>query len=472
MIRERAARRAAAALCAAAALVGAPADAADGLYAGALDCQALPGSAAVRMDIVAALRDGRATWASGSPGTDGYNESALALAADGTVTVTGHYLVGSERKPLALAGRIDDRRIVASGRRGPRDCRLSLARPGPSGAQPPYRLPYDPAAVRAAAAPAKPRPCPAPIAPLRDVIVEPFYRAGGHYSEVDPERMASYRRALEPLRAYESAVSTQADQAMRRVPGAAACVLALLDTWAEAEALLGTVTSQGGYERKWSSIAFALAFIENRDAATPAQALRIARWLRAIGDRVAQYYMRPPRPGLSDKANNHAYWAALATSVAGIAAGDRDLLDWGLTRFAAALGDVDADGFLERELMRGSKALHYHRFSIEPLLFLALVARANAVAVAPDGQAALDRLIARVRAGLDDPAPFQARTGQAQDFVGGQDGTRAIGRNDWSWAELALALRPDAALEARVAPQRPFAVRWLGGDLTLRYARR
>jgi poly(beta-D-mannuronate) lyase len=147
-----------------------------------------------------------------------------------------------------------------------------------------------------------------------------------------------------------------------------------------------------------------------------------------------------------------------------MAAQDSDLFDWGMMRFIAALNDIDADGYLALELARGSKALHYHRFSLEPLLLLALIARANDVMIPPDGQKALERLIQRVRSGLDDPRLFAERTGRTQD-VAGQT------RNDWAWAELAGALFNDADLAARTAPLRPFLQRWLGGDLTLRYAK-
>lgn len=446
------------------------AQAADGLYAGALSCGPSGPSAAFSQAVSLALRDGGGEWSGGKAGQDGYHVSTLSVTAEGTARIDGYYLVGTEKRSISLAGRAEGRSITATGRRGPRDCRLTLNRPPPSATQAPYRLPYDVAAIRAGHRnPLPARACPEPKDVPHDLLVEGFYQLGDPtYSHVDPQRLAAYEAVMKPIRSFESAISTVADQALRMPDARAApsiCVISLLDRWASTGALLGTVSPQGAYERKWSAITYALAFMESRTAAQPDQAGRIANWLKKIGDKVAMYFMQPPSGAVSDRANNHAYWAALSSVATGMAAQDADLFDWGITRFISALDDIDAEGYLALELARGSKALHYHRFSLEPLLLLALIARANEVAIPSSGQAALTRLTQRVRQGLDDPQPFAERTHRTQDEAGRN-------RGDWAWAELALALFNDADLAARTAPLRPLSQRWLGGDLTLRYTGR
>lgn len=445
------------------------AHASDGLYVGALSCGPSGTSAAFTQAVSLALRGGTGEWSGGKPGQNGYHTSTLSAAADGTVRVDGYYLVGEDRRQTSLTGRAKTRSITASGRRGPRDCRLVIDRPPPTGAQVPYRLPYDVAAIRAQSAVSPPASiCAEPETVPRDLLIEGFYRLGDPtYSQIDHDRLAIYNAALKPIRSFESAVSRTADRALRApgtVTAPSACVLSLLDRWASAGALLRSVSSQGAYERKWSAITYAFAFMESRSVAHPDQADRIANWLSLIGDRVAVHYMQPASGTISDRANNHAYWAALSAVSTGLAAQDADLFDWGMTRFLAALNDIDADGYLALELARGSKALHYHRFSLEPLLLLALIARANEIAIPRDGHVALQRLVERVRRGLDDPGPFAERSGRPQDDAGRS-------RADWAWAELALALYDDSGLDARIAPLRPLSARWLGGNLTLRYTR-
>ena len=441
----------------------------DGLYAGALSCGPAGSAPGFTQTVTLALRDGAGEWSSGKPDRDGYSISTLSVAPDGTARVSGHYLVGLEKRMTELTGHAESRSIKAAGRRGPRDCHLALDRPTPSGASAPYRLPYDVAALRARVRQVtRLRACPDAEAAPRDLLVEGFYRRDDQtYSHIDPDRLDAYNRTLKPIRAFESAISFMAGHALRTSKDNSEpsdCTVSLLDGWASIGALLGTMSSQGAYERKWSAITYALAFAETLPSARGVQAGRIAGWLRTIGDRVAIYYMQPPGGAMSDRANNHAYWAALSVVATGLASQDSDLFDWGMARFNAALDDIDADGFLALELARAGKALHYHRFSLEPLLLLAHIARANHVEIPPVGEAALRRLARRVRLGLDDPRAFAERSGRTQDEAGRS-------RSDWAWAELALALFNDPDLAARIAPLRPLSARWLGGDLTLRYAR-
>ncbi len=441
----------------------------NGLYAGALICGPSGASPAFTQSVTLALRDGAGEWSSGKPGQDGYHISTLSVAPDGTARVSGHYLVGLDKRLTELTGHAESRSIKAAGRRGPRDCHLALDRPPPSVASAPYRLPYNVDALRARVRQVtRVRACPDAEAAPHDLLVEGFYRRDDQtYSHIDPDRLDAYNRTLKPIRAFESAVSLMADHALRTSADNSEpsdCTVSLLDGWASIGALLGTMSSQGAYERKWSTITYALAFAETLPSARGLQASRISGWLRTIGDRVAIYYMQPPGGRMSDRANNHAYWAALSVVATGLASQDGDLFDWGMARFNAALDDIDADGFLALELARAGKALHYHRFSLEPLLLLAHIARANHVEIPPAGEAALRRLVHRVRLGLDDPRAFAERSARTQDEAGRS-------RGDWAWAELALALFDDPGLAARIAPLRPLSVRWLGGDLTLRYAR-
>lgn len=429
----------------------------DGLYVGALSCGPAGSAPAFTQIVTLALRDGIGVWTGGTPDQDGYHISTLSVATEGAARVTGHYQVGLDKRSTELTGNAEGRSIKAAGRRGPRDYSLALERPPPSGATAPYRLPYDVTALRARVTLApRVRACPDSVAAPRDLLVEGFYRRDDPtHSHIDPDRLVAYNQTLKPIRAFESAISLMADHALRTPTHNAApsdCIVSLLDSWASTRALLGTMSSQGAYERKWSAITYALAFAESLPATRDGQAAgRIAAWLRAIGDRVALYYMQPPGGAMSDRANNHAYWAALSAVATGLAAQDADLFDWGMARFTSALGDIDADGFLALELARAGKALPYHRFSLEPRLLLAHIARANHVAIPSTGEAALRRLAHRVRLGLDDPRAFAERSARTQDEAGRS-------RGDWAWAELALALFDDPGLAARIAPLPPLSV--------------
>ncbi|MBM3588280.1 MAG: hypothetical protein FJX33_10860 [Alphaproteobacteria bacterium] len=124
------------------------------------------------------------------------------------------------------------------------------------------------------------------------------------------------------------------------------------------------------------------------------------------------------------------------------------------------LVQVDADGFLPQELLRGAKAWHYHIFTMGPLALGAIFARANGIDIA---DARFHRVARRTLAGYADAAAFDRRTGVTQ--------TPFAERPNVGWLELYAG-----AFEAREAlaflqGRRPQRQPWLGGDLTLWYAR-
>jgi poly(beta-D-mannuronate) lyase len=452
-------------------LISAQALATDGTYSGRVICEAAGASPAFSYTLSFALRGGKIVYTRGTPGRDNYEEMAGTLAPDGRLRIEGAYIADT-RKPLSYAGRIDGVKLRAEGMRGPRRCALDLERPPESGARAPFRLPPEPQARRALVGQpaASPFVCPQSPAPPRDVVVEQFYRTDDPTgSIVDPAAYAARQRAVAPLSAMDSGVGRLADRYLGvspREPAVAVCLAAWLDSWASAGAMLGRVTTQGGFERKWTLAALALSYGALADAPEipAAQRARIEAWLAELAWAMIPYYAR--RPFIEQ--NNHVNWAALAALAAGAASGDRALFDWGIAAARGALAMVAQDGSLAAELARKSKALHYHKFSIEPLALADAIAAANGVDLASENGGALARLASFVLAGLDAPQTVAARAGAAQEFIGADK----IGPAMFAWAEIYNARHPDPALEARLAALRPqsgFAINWLGGNLTLRW---
>ena len=336
----------------------------------------------------------------------------------------------------------------------------------------PYLLPYDVDALlkRPAAAGGTLRACPALIPPPVALQHEPRYAAGdGSASVVDPKRAAAEIEATRPVRLFNRLIADNADLALLRPAEARThwlCVVTHLDHWATGGAFSGRNSMQGEFEKKWGAINYSLAFMEARPAATPQQAQPITNWLKRMGHDVMDQYDGLVVPiGINSKANNHAYWAALSTTTVGMATGDASLFDWGMKRYLSALDDIDVDGYLPLELKRGSRALDYHRFALEPLLLLSVIARANGVNISTSKLAALRRLVQTVQAGLSDDSQFVRRSGQQQT----SDGERKP--FEWAWGELAARMFPDMKIDQRIAGQRPYFHIWLGGDLTIRYSR-
>jgi hypothetical protein len=84
------------------------------------------------------------------------------------------------------------------------------------------------------------------------------------------------------------------------------------------------------------------------------------------------------RAGTSD--NNHSYWLACQAMVVGTLAENGELFDYAVRVFKGAIEhDIALDGHMPKETARGSFGIHYQNFAIEPLTFLAEMARRQGV---------------------------------------------------------------------------------------------
>lgn len=154
-----------------------------------------------------------------------------------------------------------------------------------------------------------------------------------------------------------------------------------------------------------------------------------------------------------------------------VAVQDPGLFDWAIAALRGILDhNVDADGSLPFELKRAGKAMHYHRFSLEPLVVAAEIAAANGIDLYAENNGALHRLAAYTAAAMRDPDLITRRLGVTQSVVGSD----AIKPAMWAWAEPYLARFPDRAeLATAVAGLRGKGLfsAWMGGDMTLRFGR-
>ena len=335
---------------------------------------------------------------------------------------------------------------------------------------PPLVNPFDAAALRAR----KGRPsrggatCAAASPPAADLIVPNFYTDPPVYSRVDPARLAARDAAVAPVNALARTVTQAADAwaASRPADGRlAACAAAALDAAARARSMLGRVDSQGGFERKWAWCGLALAHLKLAQAPEYDQAAqaRVRAYLAEGFAALRGPYDRPPSGAPSSQMNNHMTWAGLAAMAMGLAADDRAAWDWGLSRMDRTLAQVDVDGFLPQEVLRGSKAWHYHIFTMGPLAMGAFLARANGADFADARDGAFWRVARLTLGAYSDPARFVARTGRAQDVWGE--------RPSVGWLEILAGEFGVAEALVHLQGRRPQRDPWLGGDLTFWFAR-
>jgi poly(beta-D-mannuronate) lyase len=343
-------------------------------------------------------------------------------------------------------------------------CLPSLATAQPMGARQdsrPLNGPFLPAPARQDGPAA---PCEASPRPVRNLEGVPFYgdRAS---SRPDPARLRADEAAAKPLTDWLAGIQRAIARHRRGEKGAAACALEAMDLWARNGALMGAFNLRGNYHRKWTLAGAALSFLAFREAPglNPVSLGRAARWLGEVARDIQPRYNRVSAAIISDVRNNHAAWAGLAVAASGIAAGDRALLDWGIGKLRAQLAQVDERGALPQEVARGALALHYHLFALQAVAALERLAAANGVVLTEDEMEALRRMRDLTLAAARDPSRMEAIAGVPQDNPWLRDRPPLLLGHG---LELSAIAMPDTALDAALAPFRPYSAYRLGGAVT------
>jgi poly(beta-D-mannuronate) lyase len=261
-----------------------------------------------------------------------------------------------------------------------------------------------------------------------------------------------YANAVKPMRGFIAELNKSADA------GQWSCALDLLESWAKADALMGPISGyQGYYERSWAGTDFAMVILRMPSDITQANAGRLAvinKWLEqiAIATRDSE--------AINHLHNNLVYWAGLNLVAIGTVTHQPQLIDSGLLRAREGIGDIGANGALEREVKRGNRALHYHTFALIPLVFTAELVQRRGIDLYKENDRAIGRLANLVISAVQNPASFAKITPIKQDLF------PWTFRDELSWMEPYYAHTKDARLPALIAPRRPFNEWRLGGNVT------
>jgi len=304
--------------------------------------------------------------------------------------------------------------------------------------------------------------CPTIITLPKDIDASSFY-TDDKKSEIDPKLYARYNAAQEQFRGV-TAQSIDAAEKFRSSGSraAAACVLKILDSEADAQAMTGKMSSnQAYYVQNWTLGALAVTWLKVRGAepGTPEDRAKAVAWMSAVANQVETYFSERHQKGTNDGTNNHYYWAGFAVMSVGIAADDRKLFDWGASTYNEAMSRVEPDGTLPLEMARGQRALHYHVFALAPLTTMAELGSANGLDLYNANNGALKRLVNVTAAGLVNNSLFTSKAKVVQDTPE----KSGLHSEDVIWLEPYLSHFPDSNLSRLLhsVQLKPFG--YLGG---------
>lgn len=295
--------------------------------------------------------------------------------------------------------------------------------------------------------------CPSPPPPVLDLDLTRFYadKAG---SVVDPEKMAAHKAETAPLTEFVGFIAKQSDRAwtQRSAPTVpVACAVSWLKAWAAADAYLGQMSSpQSQSQRKWDLAGTALAYLKIRRWTPAEDRALIEPWLIKWADAARAVF-----DDKSIKRNNHWYWLGLGLGAVGLATGSDTHWQMAKAIMADAARDIAADGTLPHELERQGRALHYHAFSVMPLVTLAELGVSRGEDWYALNGGALHRLVSKTAEGLAEPAIFDKLAGATQE--------RPV-KTFAGWLSLYRARFPG---RLKTDLDQPSSHRWFGGDVSV-----
>lgn len=250
-------------------------------------------------------------------------------------------------------------------------------------------------------------------APIVDITSNRFYSDKNH-SIVDPVLWEKRKAAMKPLEDFRAAMSRFASRAIAGNRDWSACVARGLRQWAEGGAMLGHMNEiQAKFERKWALSAFSMAYLMVKSEISAEDRVLIEPWLDRVAAEVAKDYA-----GRKKNYNNHYYWVGFALGASATATGHK--AHWALAAetYREAMKHIEPDGSLPKETARAGMALHYHAFSLQPLLMLAELAARRGEDWYSLDKGALHRLAAFTAEGFTNPAKAARLAGAEQKPLG------------------------------------------------------
>ena len=281
-------------------------------------------------------------------------------------------------------------------------------------------------------------------------------------SKIDIEAEAAAKQALADLDRFISDLSKRSDQSADAGDrDGAACVMAALATWAQADALSDLVGDTVQLTIGSRIAALAMIAAQVAPAASTSDTSAVSAWLARRVESQMTFWETASEGAAS---GNLRAWAALAAAATSLLTQDAVTRGWAAWSLSYVACTAAPDGSLPQEMRRKQLALHYQVHAVAPMAVTAALLEQQGMSVMNRCGHALDRIVdftlndlaaggvaSAIHAG--EPQTLNAGIGGLEDF-------------QLSWAEAWLSLRANPELEATIAPRRPLRYSKLGGNQT------
>ncbi|MGH6926087.1 MAG: alginate lyase family protein [Propylenella sp.] len=236
-------------------------------------------------------------------------------------------------------------------------------------------------------------------------------------SRVNPTRSRIYDALVKPLRDFQGGIVKRTNAFVRRPKNnadSAACALAWLKAWADADALNRLPSDQGRLNRDQALAALAFGYLQLSNVRVEVPGLRgaISTWLRRLAEDSRHY--SDTQTGPATRYNNHRYFAALAVAAVALVVDDKSMFDWTMDTFEEAVCSAGELGELPLEMRRGGRSRDYQILAVGPLVMLAEIGQVNNQEPYGECNNALRRMVSFALRSIDDPSEVSRVSGHAQ----------------------------------------------------------
>jgi poly(beta-D-mannuronate) lyase len=287
-------------------------------------------------------------------------------------------------------------------------------------------------------------------------------------SDIDEASNAEVNEALDPVDDFIVELTSHANAALKgdgaEAEAEARCVVAALDTWANADALseLGSMNANLSVPSRIGGLAMAYWQAKQVVEPDPDVRGRIEDWLVARMTHTMNWFDGEAPPKASR--NNLRAWAGFAAVAAGESAQDDLLRSWGAYSLLTVACQADDAGALPLEMDRGPRAMHYQLHAVAPLVVGAKMLDNDGYDLFAQCDGAIKRVASFIPAAFEDETLVTDRAGEEQTLFNGEDEVKSF---ELAWAVAYLSVFDAPEIEAFVEEFRPLSHSKLGGKQSL-----
>jgi len=250
--------------------------------------------------------------------------------------------------------------------------------------------------------------------PVARVDSVKFY-ADSHSSIIQTDKVQERNKLIAPLRTFVTDASKRVDSEDHAEQE---CAQHMMLEWAHGKALEEEPADIAGqHDRQIFDISLNIIALKLQKEGFNIDPL--LGWLGDLNRAVISFFenrnrlataAHRPGPGWAPVDNLYVWSGVNAASFA-VLNGDRGAKRYEDAVWSGAIGAIRPDGYLESELRRGGRALHYHAYDLSAMLTMHAFRRALGEPLTTQDRAAIDRLVERVGTALCDPSGIAAAAG-------------------------------------------------------------